>query len=541
MPTIAAGQSQTVAVVQNTRLDLVGSGVVTFGPGPLNGQSQSIVNSGSVGPFDERDQVVYVSAGVAQISYSVLPTNTSAVVADQAANLYANGALVSGAGNPSRNRAIVVGDSRVDNCFGDVFTASKIRNINNRGWWAWLQGLSGNYWQLVQAAGVQADTIANVNARWASTIPGEMFGLGRGPNIGEQVGVAPFAPDWLFVELGINNIGAAQSLAAMTAEAEIFIANAEATGARIVWLNEGAVGASTAGYGTAYLNRLRRWNDWLKARAAASRSLLVVDAWAITVDPTSAAGNTRSGYLYDDAVHSGPVGARARAEAIWTAVQARWGIRKIESLPVSTADVYSAGSAPDIANRLADPLCLATPVSAVGATGNSGNAPTGYVPAACSNATCVYSVVPHPGGYGNCIQMDVTFTAAGGYAILRTARVEALFSGGETARFGVEAFVYGNAGAALTATDNLLTVKPQLFVVGSDAANYYSATLQETNTTEGKLVGNYNVQALTWTVPIPAGAPSRVQGETYIIGAGTGTVRVLLGRFGIFANGGPQG
>lgn len=97
MPTINAGQSATVTVSQNTRLDFVGSGVVTFGPGPLNGQSQTITNSGSIGPFANRDQVVYITASTV-LNYNVTPQVTP-VSADASNNLYANGSLVSGYGN----------------------------------------------------------------------------------------------------------------------------------------------------------------------------------------------------------------------------------------------------------------------------------------------------------------------------------------------------------------------------------------------------------------------------------------------------------
>lgn len=451
-----------------------------------------------------------------------------------------DGQVVGGGVATSRNRAVILGDSRVDQgVFGTGAGANS--GMATRGWWVWLQGMSGNWWQLVQAAGVQGDTIANAVARFENAIPGELFGGTSA--FGAQFGVSTYLPDWLFVELGINNIGAGQSLQAMTAEADQLIAKMEATGARIVWLNESPVGSATPSYGKAYFNRIRRWNDWLARRQATSNQLLVVDIFADAIDPASAAGHCKSNYMWDNAVHPGSFGARRRAELIWAAVQARWGVRRGVVLPTSRNDTYDAATAPDIANRISDPLCFGS-TSAVSGTGNSGTLPSTYSASNCNNATVVYSVVPHPSGIGNCIQADVTFTAAGGFCQFNTERIEALCASGDVVRMGCEIFVYGlndagNAIEPLAAKHNLLTAKMQAFVVDGPGNRFFQ-TMQDGSNTEGVQIGDYNVTPITWPCQL-IGPITRVQGQCYVLGAGAGKVRVLFGRFAGFVNGGPLG
>jgi len=239
--------------------------------------------------------------------------------------------------NPSANRAVVLGDSRAANSFYDTYATDKNYRMNARGWWGWLQGLSGNYWNLVQAAGVSSDKIEDVTARFDNAAPGPLFGGPDGSTAGQTFGVSPYSPDWIFIELGINNLTASDSLAVMVAKAEALIAKCDKTGARVVWLTEGAVNALD------YVDRIMAWNTWLKNRAATSNNLCVVDVWPGTVDPSSAAGYSKPNYLYDALLHPNPQGARTRADAIWAAVQAKWGVRRQTWLPSNTAEVYVAG------------------------------------------------------------------------------------------------------------------------------------------------------------------------------------------------------
>ncbi len=62
MPTISAGASAAIALVQGTRIKVSsGSGIAVLGPGPQSGQQYALSLNGAVGPFD-RSQTVYLTA-----------------------------------------------------------------------------------------------------------------------------------------------------------------------------------------------------------------------------------------------------------------------------------------------------------------------------------------------------------------------------------------------------------------------------------------------------------------------------------------------
>ena len=428
------------------------------------------------------------------------------------------------------NGAVIVGDSRVQNTINDSLVASKQAILLSRGWWPWLQALSGGYFTLLNAAGVAGDTIANVNSRWSSTNYGSFFN-GGSPIIttGSVVGVSFVSPKWIFCEIGINNIAAGQSLASMSADAEILIANAKASGAYLVWITEGAVGSAAPGYNTAYLNRLVRWNQWLKQRSKNDPFIFAPDTFPVTVTPSDAAGNAASTLFIDGGIHPNNMGAYYRAVAIWNAIKSV--IKPITKLPQSTAQVYNSSTAADIANRQIDPLLFGTSTAVTG-TGNAGFVPLNYVTAACTNCTVVWSIISDPDGFGNAVQADVTWTGASGSTQLSFPRSESLFVGGETASMQLRLKVQGVGGVALTSTHNVSAIIPQFRVTDSTAGDNYRQTF---GVSSGDVVwntGSLDLTPETLSIAIVAGTPTRVQGSVYINGgAGTSSgCRVIISR-----------
>jgi hypothetical protein len=456
---------------------------------------------------------------------------------------YSNNPLSTRVGvSPSRNRAITVGDSRMGFCFGDSYAVNGQRSIYARGIWPHLQGISGNYFRLVQAAGVTGDKIADVCARWNNNDPGEMFG-GVTEATGSQFGVAPYNADWLFMMLGINDITYGQTLAQMQADAERLITLIEASDTRAVWLTEGAVASGTVGYGQAFLNQLLTWNQWLRNRAALSKNLLVVDAWPLSCNPST--GQANAGWIVDNTVHPGITAVRTLAAAIWSALQAKWGLQAVNWLPVSNGEVWVSGQATTIPNRYPDPLSLNTWVAATGPVGVQAGSvlPPGMAFSDCSNATVTSSQVVDEDGFGNAVQMDITFTGAG-YVLLNSRNTGGSFSGGETTRAGVSIKAYGltaGAQAPLATSHALLSVKPQLKVQNADASIFFSTFNDTTGAVDGPQAGDLSEHMITWPITLGAGSPSRVQTLLYVTSTGAGTVRVKASRFAHFANGGPVG
>jgi lysophospholipase L1-like esterase len=446
-------------------------------------------------------------------------------------------------------KCVVLGDSRAGQNFADdTSTGGGSRNFQNRGWFAWLQGLYGNPLTLVQSAGVTADKLTDVITRWDSTTAGEMFGGVEAA--GAQFGVSPFNPDLILCELGINSIADSNlTLANMTDSATTILQKVGEIGAQIVWLTEGAVGVAVPSYGTAYLNRILRWNAWLKSQEQVYPFLRVVDVWPKTVNPTNAAGNVLTTYMSDELVHPGTNGARLRAELMWPVLQSL-GVRSRSLLPASVAEKWVTSTGTDIQNRFQDPLCTGTSTSATGPTGvqagsvlpSLGGFPFTF--ANCSNATVTSSIISHPDGYGNMIQLDIDFTAAGGIVELKSPNhgvyEHNVFSGGERVRacFDVRVVGLSSGGAEepLAASHNLRAIKTQLRVqasVASGAAEQYRQNFVDTAFDKAVSGGSYNVEVLSWHIDVASNVPQRVISSVYVVGEGAGKVRVKLGRFGL--------
>lgn len=461
---------------------------------------------------------------------------------------------------PFRNRAVVVGDSRAGYTAAEGGAA--LRQVYNRGLWHHLQGLSGNYWNLVQCAGVVSDRIDQVVSRWGSTTPGELFG---GVEVaGVQFGVQPFSPDWIFCEVGINDIlqgiagthpkaltagaqTAAQIVAIMKASAEDLIALMEASGAKCIWFTEGAVASGAAGYGAAFLAAILGWNSWLKNRLARTHNVLCIDVWPGTANTTDSAA--KSGYINDNTVHYGSVGARLRASLAWTAIQAKWGVVAAQWLPVSNGEVWDATKS-TVPSRYPDPLSLNTATSATGPVGVQAGSvlPPGMAMSDCGGgATVTTSVVADPGGTGNAVQLDIVFPTANAYVLLNSRNTGGSFVPGDIIRGGVRVRATGLTGStphALVASDNLLTVKVQMKVVDSLGTTYFSVSGDTTAGETGAMVGDLDITQVQWPILLTgASTAQRVQQLIYITNNSNqaGSVRVTLSQFAHYGNDGPVG
>lgn len=78
MATLAQGSSVTVSLAARSTLITFGAGSAVIGPGNQYGQSRSIYNQSSVGPFPQ-DVVVYLTATTSSIEYYSLATGESLI------------------------------------------------------------------------------------------------------------------------------------------------------------------------------------------------------------------------------------------------------------------------------------------------------------------------------------------------------------------------------------------------------------------------------------------------------------------------------
>jgi hypothetical protein len=331
----------------------------------------------------------------------------------------------------------------------------------------------------------------------------------------------------------------------MTGQAVQILTKVGELGAKIIWFTEGAVGVAVSGYGTAYLNRILRWNAWLKAQEQVYPFLRVVDVWPKTVNPTNAAGNVLPIYMSDELVHAGTNGARLRAELAWPVLQSL-GVRGRSLLPASVAEKWVATTGTEIQNRFTDPLCTAASTSAVGPTGVQVGSvlPGTFNFANCSNATVTSSIISHPDGYGNMIQLDVDFTAASGFIELKSPNHGIYevnnFSGGERVRgiweIRVCGLSSGGAEEALSTTHKLRAVKTQLRVqesIAAGGADHFRQNFVDTPFDKEISGGSFNLEVMSWPLDVPANIPQRVITTVYVVGEAVGRVRVKLGRFGL--------
>lgn len=216
-------------------------------------------------------------------------------------------ALVSGAGNFSM---VLLGDSITDMC-GGLRTNGTWQSYSAHGYWTWANALLGHrFWNVINA-GVSGDNLAGMDARFATD-------------------VAPYAPAWVHLFGGVNDVLAANTgnqaakLAAMKSSVLSIYSKVTAVGAKMV---VGTVGPLATGVAaTTAMGYVRgRFNQWLREFARATRNVALADYAAAATDPTTsfvpvgqADGNSQ--LIYDNLVHPTAAGAMVWGKTLYTAL-----------------------------------------------------------------------------------------------------------------------------------------------------------------------------------------------------------------------------
>lgn len=140
MTTITVGTSATVTLSAGQQLQTTGIGQAVYGPGPMRGQSVTLLGNSTVGPFADRSQIVYVNAAPGSLTYEVVsPPFPPAYPANELTNaqVAATQALVSGGGNAreglrkwraARGKVLTGSGSATVLCLGDSRTFGRGSN-----------------------------------------------------------------------------------------------------------------------------------------------------------------------------------------------------------------------------------------------------------------------------------------------------------------------------------------------------------------------------------------------------------------------------
>jgi lysophospholipase L1-like esterase len=233
---------------------------------------------------------------------------------------------------------------------GNSFTANGVGSNGDRverGWWVWLQALTGHRLKVANVAGISGQRLDEFTARVATD-------------------VTPYAPGWVFVDGPTNDISQGFDLA--TIQTRFLALLAAVTPARVVAYT---VPPNTPN--TAAQNQVRdRYNDWLRrlpnSRATAALGVRLIVAEVHDVLATPGAETLNAAYTYDG-THPNGDGALLLGQAVANAVA--------PALPGALNSQLSAGA--DSLNLLGSSSAFINPTSGLAAGWTNGD-PTNGVP-----------------------------------------------------------------------------------------------------------------------------------------------------------------
>lgn len=430
--------------------------------------------------------------------------------------------------------------------FGDSISQLNISNPTNTtnvyqycNWFNIANALLGQRLTLINNAGVGGDTTAGMLAR----INVQVYGAGFGQVTSNQTtapsnlpGPLVGNPEIVFVMGGTNDIFGS-SLSAATVEANLLsiyqtLLNA---GVTVVAMTVPAVNVTNGSYTTAQIAVQLAVNDWIRAQVRNTKGMILVDAFAGSIDPNNA--TTVQGLqtsFYDGFHHPNNVGAWGIATRVQAALT---GIVPplTDLLPTSNLATFATSSS--INQLLTNPLLNGS--TAVSGTGMTGNGPTPGVPTYTNNgsATTVASVAARSDGFGQNLSLATTTSAAGDGIQVTWPDQHANVVVGATYIAMAEINVTGPSGAALTAANNLYNVSLGIqFYDGT--TNYFVrdwyTNLTDTSTTSGDKPyanGSFDVVLRTPPITIPAtGTPTLFRPFVLTFAAGAGGEVVSVGR-----------
>ena len=424
-------------------------------------------------------------------------------------------------GTNQKNTAVHAGDSRAAQGFVDetITAGNYTGGYTSRNWYQWLVALAGQPLRLIQSAGVGGDTTTLFVARQNNAAGGSLFGKLSSP------GWVQHRPGWLFMSLGINDVTGGVPTAASIANARLILSKAQQTRTIVVWPTETPVGPAGTQLG-ASAPLLAAWNSELQGLRSEFPNLIVPDCYTAFIDP--ATGLCRAGLHNDSSgihVHYNNAGALLFAQTVYSAIA---NLLPSTGFPLASNASELISSNPSINQYQVNPLF-------------SGATVTDALQSAIAfgaGATGTATLIPDPLGYGNAIQVDVTYTgASSAYTLLGLKQSASNFVGGESVvgavhvRCGAPGAAPGallplDASRSVRVPEHLLNITDAVAAGGT--ANSRQSLMYSTN--DAGLVSGFDLVSLTPAYKLKAGVPQSVQQMIYLRGtaAGSGPVRWIV-------------
>lgn len=429
--------------------------------------------------------------------------------------------------NTEAPTAMVAGDSRAAQCFSDatVTAGTWTGSYAGRGWWGWLQLYLGTPFRLVGTAGKGGDTVAAVVSRMHNPQGGSLFGGLSNP------GWTPRRPRWLFMHCYVNDVFGAVSVSASLASARQIIEAARLLGTTVVWPTETPEGPESQYFhSAASRQRIADWNAGLQALAVeyGPDTLVVPDCYAAFFNP--ATGYSWPGLHNDSSgtyVHLNNAGAQLYGSTVAAALAGRVQPNRLMLPAISTEYVNSNDRI--INQHQINPLLTGADLASAGVT-----------LAVVSNCSASTKLIPHPDGFGQMVQADITFTAAGTY-LVRVQSSHTSLRGSECVLAAAEIRVGGINSTdgvldPLTIANNLRGVHHVLNITDAagDGGNANSRQAFTVDTNDAAMRTGWSGTSLTPPYQMKGGgAPTLAQQDFWVRSVGAGSVRVLIGRTAI--------
>lgn len=227
-------------------------------------------------------------------------------------------------GHPFMSGQMVLIEQMADNSFNGFYMVTKtgintwtygcpgsdidtsggiVRNpywLADNGWPTWARILLGNRLTVLFNAGVGGNTLAQMLAR----LQGDVIARN---------------PAWCSVMGGINDIARLTSDQIISLLREIY-RQLRSNGIRIVAHTILPLATGHASYSVANQQKILAVNTWIRRECLLNRAMRLCDSYRAVVDPLSATGQPKAGYLANDFIHPSARGAKAIADAFYAAM-----------------------------------------------------------------------------------------------------------------------------------------------------------------------------------------------------------------------------
>lgn len=399
---------------------------------------------------------------------------------------------------PSNTMALI-GDSRLASWRS---LSATITERNPKGYFSFAQAYSGERFTVVsdQSVGGSQMAAAGVGTQISTTQLDAALASGAGH---------------LLVDGGVNDFFQAGATLATVKAAMTTILNAALLKGMRVWvIVPPGVNAAYGSYSVSAQSKMMAYQDWLRSLVStqyAKAGVYVVDLAAVVIAPTSATGDWKTNYAYDN-IHPRNLGAMvmgAELARMWSLY-----VPEVPRLLTSAADNWTYST--NTTNILDNGLMTA------GAT-----LATGFTSQTTGTGATTDSLVSRADGYGNDQQRVITFGANNDSVRMFTSDVKARVSNGDKLVMAVE--------VNLSAPTNLRCIRAQLTLTG--ASSSLTATTMQLDATNDMAFTTTTKQTLvTNLITVDTGvlgALSSVQGNLAAFGSGAGGVTLKIGRWSI--------